>query len=833
MLGYPERRWGVPLIDGGTQRLPRIVGLGRALDLILTGRMVGAEEALADGPGQRRSCPPGAHMERALALAEGLARFPQRTMLADRRAAIEGLRHDLCPRGSRWRPRPARRSSQTARAVRRASRPARDAGGGRGGLAGRIAPRGQRRARRAGHACCRGFTDRLCRRWPTSSQERPASSDSRLVERLLENRQGKIYVLVRENSKSRLDELVERWRWSWAPPPRIASSRSWATCAGRCWASRQEQVAELRGKMTHFFHLAAVYDMTAPAERNTAVNVGGTTHAVELARAVDAKHLHHVSSIAVAGQYHGVFDEEMFDEGQKLPSPYHRTKFESERIVREQPYVPWRVYRPGIVVGDSQTGEMDKIDGPYYFFKAIERLRHLLPEWVPLVGLDLGYTNVVPVDWVAEALEHIAHEPDLDGSAFHLTDPRPQRVDDLLNQLATVAHAPRFAVSIDKRLVDPLPKWPLALAAALPPLRQMRGLALRELGIPEQVIAHIELVPRFDTQETARALAGSPLEQPPPMKDYVPRLWEYWEREMDPDFGRGRTLSEALGGKHVMITGASSGIGRSAALKVAAAGRRPAAGGAQRREARGGARGDRRRGRHRLRLRRGHLRHRSRSTACSSACSPITATWTCSSTTPGRSIRRSIALSYDRFHDFERTIQLNYFGAVKLIIGLLPHMRERGSGHIVNVSSIGVQTNPPRFSAYVASKAALDAFSRVVASEMIGDGVTFTTIHMPLVRTPMIAPTKMYDAFPAISPEEAADMICEAMRSRPKQMGTRIGKFGEVAYSLNPSAVDRLLHLAYRVFPDSAASKGQREAAEEHVSFEQIAMATLTRGVHW
>ena len=91
----------------------------------------------------------------------------------------------------------------------------------------------------------------------------------------------------------------------------------------------------------------------------------------------------------------------MFDEGQRLPSPYHRTKFESERIVREQPYVPWRIYRPAVVVGDSQTGEMDKIDGPYYFFKAIQRMRHLLPEWIPLVGPDLGYTNIVPVDCVA------------------------------------------------------------------------------------------------------------------------------------------------------------------------------------------------------------------------------------------------------------------------------------------------------------------------------------------------------------------------------------------------------------------------------------------------
>ncbi|HMD58120.1 MAG TPA: SDR family oxidoreductase [Solirubrobacteraceae bacterium] len=653
----------------------------------------------------------------------------------------------------------------------------------------------------------------------------------RLIEQLLENRQGKIYVLVREGSTGRLEDLLERWRMLTGPSAVGRIEPVLGDLRRPMLGVEKEQVAELRGKITHFFHLAAVYDMTAPAQRNTAVNVGGTTHAVELARALDAKHLHHVSSIAVAGQYKGVFDEEMFDEHQRLPSPYHRTKFESERIVRDQPYVPWRVYRPGVVVGDSQTGEMDKIDGPYYFFKAIERLRHLLPEWVPLVGLDLGYTNIVPVDWVAAALEHIAHEPDLDGRAFHLTDPRPQRVDQLLNEIATAAHAPRFALSIDKRIVDPLPKWPLTLAAALPPLRQVRGLALRELGIPEEVLAHIELVPRFDTRETAHALAGSPLETPPPWREYVPRLWAYWEREMDTDTGRGRTLKEALSGKHVMITGASSGIGRSTALKVAAAGGVPllvarnvdkleevraeivASGGTAYVYAADISDVESIEGL----LERVLSDHRNIDMLVNNA---------------GRSIRRSIALSYDRFHDFERTMQLNYFGAVKLIIGLLPHMRERGSGHIVNVSSIGVQTNPPRFSAYVASKAALDAFSRVVASEVIGDGVTFTTIHMPLVRTPMIAPTKMYDAFPAISPDEAADMICEAMRSRPKQMGTRIGKFGEVAYSLNPSAVDRLLHLAYRVFPDSAASKGQSEL-EEHVSFEQIAMATLTRGVHW
>jgi thioester reductase-like protein len=394
----------------------------------------------------------------------------------------------------------------------------------------------------------------------------------RLIERLLENRQGKIHVLVRESSRARLDDLIERWSIIAGPATAGRIEPVLGDLRRPLLGVEKEQVNELRGKITHFFHLAAVYDMTAPAERNTAVNVGGTTHAVELARALDAKHLHHVSSIAVAGQYKGMFEEDMFEEGQRLPSPYHRTKFESERIVRDQPYIPWRVYRPGIVVGDSQTGEMEKIDGPYYFFKAIQRMRHLLPEWVPLVGLDLGYTNVVPVDWVAGALEHIAHEPDLDGRSFHLTDPRPQRVDELINELASAAHAPRFAISIDKRLTDPLPKWPLALVGALPPWRQARNLALRELGIPEQVLAHMELVPRFDSREAQSALTGSPLVEPPPLQDYVARLWDYWEREMDPDLRRGRTLKEALNGRHVLITGASSGIGRSTALKVAAAG---------------------------------------------------------------------------------------------------------------------------------------------------------------------------------------------------------------------------------------------------------------------
>src|SRR5207302_5098739 len=243
------------------------------------------------------------------------------------------------------------------------------------------------------------------------------------------------------------EDLIERWSVVCGPAAAKRVQPVIGDLRRPLLGVEQERVEELRGKITHFFHLAAVYDMTAPTELNTAVNVGGTTHAVELARALEVKHLHHVSSIAVAGTYKGLFEEDMFDEGQRLPSPYHRTKFESERIVREQPYVPWRVYRPGVVVGDSRTGEMDKVDGPYYFFKAIQRMRQLLPEWTPLVGPDLGNTNVVPVDWVVGALEHIAHEPDLDGSAFHLTDPRRQPVAEVINEFAAAAHAPRVVFS--------------------------------------------------------------------------------------------------------------------------------------------------------------------------------------------------------------------------------------------------------------------------------------------------------------------------------------------------------------------------------------------------
>jgi NAD(P)-dependent dehydrogenase (short-subunit alcohol dehydrogenase family) len=657
-----------------------------------------------------------------------------------------------------------------------------------------------------------------------------------LVERLLE-REGTIYVLVREGSRGRLEELRSRWG---AGEGRIVPvigdiSAEHLGC--------EDRIQELKGEIDHVFHLAAIYDMTADAETQRVSNVDGTRHAVQLAEAVDAKRFHMVSSIAAAGLYKGTFTEDMFEEAEKVDNhPYFQTKHESEAVVREESGVPWRVYRPGIVVGHSETGEIDKIDGPYYFFKLLQRARNLLPQWVPGIGIEGGKINLVPVDFVVAAMDHIAHLDGLDGQAFHLTDPNPLSAGQVINTFARAAHAPEAAMRIDSKMFEFIPKQVRMGLTMLPPVKRFSDQVLADLGIPRSVLVYINYPTDFDSTKTQELLEGTDISVPP-LPSYAERLWDYWERNLDPDLFKDRSLSGAIGGKVVLITGASSGIGKAAAIKCAAAGatvllvaRSPEKleeTKAEIEEAGGEA----------------HI-HRADLSDLDDVermASEVLAEYgrvDILVNNAGRSIRRSVELSYERFHDFERTMQLNYFGSLKLILSLLPAMRKRTKGrkggHIINVSSIGVQTHTPRFSAYVASKAALDAWARCVASEMIDDGVHITTIYMPLVRTPMIAPTKMYDAFPTITPEEAAEMITQAMITKPKKVATRLGNFGEILYNVAPKASDAILNTAYKLFPDSKAARGKEEkkedgkpAKDEELSSEGVAFAYLMRGVHW
>jgi NAD(P)-dependent dehydrogenase (short-subunit alcohol dehydrogenase family) len=648
-----------------------------------------------------------------------------------------------------------------------------------------------------------------------------------LVQRLLQ-REGTIYALVRAGSRGRLEQLRTAWGADGARIVPIAGDLSQPGLG-----VSEEDLLTLRGEVDHFFHLAAVYDMSARAEAQEIANVEGTRHAVELAGALEAGCFHQVSSIAAAGLYEGEWREDMFEEAEKLDThPYFRTKHESERVVREECGRPWRVYRPGIVVGDSRTGEIDKVDGPYYFFKLLQRARRVLPAWLPAVGIEGGEINIVPVDFVAAAIDHIAHEPGLDGQAFHLTDPNPKTAGEAIDLFAKAADAPQAALRLDSGVTDPVKTLLETGLRLFPPAKRVARLGLNELGIPPAVLTYVDYPTHFDSTAAQAALAGSGIEAPP-LESYAARLWDYWERNLDPDLFKDRTLSAAVRGKVILITGASSGIGRATAVKVADAGAT-------------------------VLLVARSLEKLEETKAEIEAAGGVAHIHRCDMSdtddvvrmaeevlayhghvdvlvnNAGRSIRRSVELAYDRFHDYERTMQVNYFGAVRLILALLPAMRARKSGHIIDVSSIGTQTNPPRFSAYVASKAALDAFGRVIASEVIDDGVHITTVHMPLVRTPMIAPTRMYDVFPAITPEEAAEMIAGAMVERPKKVATRLGTFGELLYAVAPTASDRILSQAYRLFPESQAAKGKgEEAPDKAPSTEAVAFAHLMKGVHW
>ena len=645
-----------------------------------------------------------------------------------------------------------------------------------------------------------------------------------LVEKLL-NRKGRVYVLVRRGSKDKLTAAIESWG---ANSKRIVPVIGDLT--GPNLGVSKKQQDKLKGEVDHFFHLAAIYDMTADEKSQLAANVEGTRNAIQLAENITACCFHHTSSIAAAGMYRGVFREDMFDEAEGLENPYFKTKHESEGMVRRDCKIPWRIYRPALVIGHSKTGEIDKVDGPYYFFKLIQKMRDVLPPWVPTIGIEGSRINMVPVDYVVDAMDHIAHKKNLDRRCFHLTDPDPERIGKVLNIFARAGHAPLMTMRIDARMFAFIPAAVKQGLAMLAPVQRITSLILNDLGIPREVLTFLNYPTRFDCRETELALKGSGIKLPA-LKDYAYRLWDYWERNLDPDLFVDRTLRGRVSGRVTVITGASSGIGRATALMLGRAGARVILVARKEEEliatqkeieAEGGV---------------AHYYPCDLTDleACDGLIEKIVADHgriDVLVNNAGRSIRRSIALSFDRFHDFERTMQLNYFGALRLIMASLPHMLKRHKGHVINISSIGVLSNAPRFSAYVASKSALDAFSRCAASEVTDQGISFTTVNMPLVRTPMIAPTKMYQNVPTISPDEAALMVKDAIIRRPQRIATRLGIFTQVMHALAPRAAEVIMNSAFRLFPDSSAAKG-RKGGDESPSSEQIAFASLMRGIHW
>jgi NAD(P)-dependent dehydrogenase (short-subunit alcohol dehydrogenase family) len=649
----------------------------------------------------------------------------------------------------------------------------------------------------------------------------------RLVTKLLARPGSVVYFLTRAIELPRLEAYYEYWG--------VDNTRV-IPVVGDLTAPQlgvaKKDISKLKGKITHFFHLAAIYDLKASAEDQQRANVDGTRTTVSFAEEIGAKNFHLVSSIASAGLFEGLFREDMFEEAENLENPYFRTKHDSEAIVRRECKIPWRIFRPAIVVGDSRTGEMDKIDGPYYFFKLIQKLRKLLPSWMPTIGIEGGRINVVPVDFVVAAMDHIAHLPKESGKCFHLTDPAPMRVGDLLNTFARAAHAPQMTMRINAALLGFIPRSVRKALFALTPVRRIRQAVMKDLGLPDDVLEFINYPTRFDCRETLRVLKGTDIAVPP-LDTYAWRLWDYWERNLDPDLFIDRTLRGQVEGKVILVTGGSSGIGKATIRKIAEAGAiavtiaRDAEQLEETRvefEAAG------------LRLIT-HVVDIAVAEQCDAFVNLMNEKYggvDILVNNAGRSIRRGIENSFDRFHDFERTMEVNYFGALRLTMGLLPGMLAKRKGQVVNISSIGVLTNAPRFSAYVASKAAMDAWTRCAASEFADRHIEFTTINMPLVKTPMIAPTKFYDNVPTLSPDEAADLVIDAIIHKPVRIATRLGIFGAVLHSLMPKVAQIAMNTSFRMFPDSNAAAHKKEGGLPPMpSADQIAFTQIMRGIHF
>lgn len=643
----------------------------------------------------------------------------------------------------------------------------------------------------------------------------------RLVRQLLASPENTVWFLLREESSPKLPGLLAFWGVDGARAIPVSGDVLQAGL-GLSTDSR----AELSGKIDHFFHLAAIYDLRASASSQQAANVDGTRHAVDAANELQAGCFQHMSSIAAAGLYEGTFREDMFEEAENLWHPYFMTKHESEKIVRQECKVPWRIYRPGLVVGDSRTGEADKVDGPCYFFKLIQKVRRVLPPWLPTLGLEGGRINIVPVDYVVAAMTCIAHQPGLDGKAFHLTDPAPGRIGDVLNTFAHAAHAPPMSLRINAALFGFLPDWIRQGVAALKPMRRLREAVMHDLGLPEGIMRLVNWPTRFDNRQAEAVLKEHGIACPP-LESYAAPVWDYWERHLDPDLHVDRSLHGQVAGRVVLVTGGSSGIGLACAHRLAEAGattlicaRDPARLAAARQEI----------------ASRGHAVQTYQVDLADLAdCERFIQQLLAEHgrvdilvNNAGRSIRRAVEASYDRFHDFQRTMQLNYFGALRLTLGLLPAMVAERAGHVINISSIGVLTTTPRFSAYVASKAALEAWTYSAAAEYADLGVKFTVINMPLVRTPMIAPTGAYHDAPALRPEEAAELVAEAIVNKPVRIATDVGLIGLGMQLATPHLSQIILNTAYRLSEsgETAPLPGQESSPELK------AMQQLLRGVH-
>lgn len=264
-------------------------------------------------------------------------------------------------------------------------------------------------------------------------------------------------------------------------------------------------------EITDIFHLAALYSHGSDATALNAINVDGTRNVLELA--TDAKHLrrfHHMSTTTVAGEREGVIAEDELDEGQKFHTAYEQSKFESEKLVlRMRDRLPITVFRPGIVVGDSRNGEIDRFDGPYYLAIMLVMSPRGVP--LPIPGNLVAPLNVVPINFVIDAVVHIAHDPRSVGRTFHIVDPNPMAARRVYEWIAAHTGKKLPSIRVNHRIADRLLKMPI-----------LERLAREERA----AIASVNHLAIYSSANTLELLDGSGISCPR-LNTYLDRLLNY------------------------------------------------------------------------------------------------------------------------------------------------------------------------------------------------------------------------------------------------------------------------------------------------------------------
>jgi short-subunit dehydrogenase len=618
-----------------------------------------------------------------------------------------------------------------------------------------------------------------------------------LVPRLLA-RGGAVHLLLREPARARhralLDGLQEEARKHGATLKLLTGD---VTEEGLGVAP-----AELQG-LAHVFHLAGAYSLEADDDRFQRVNVDGTRNVIEALRAAGFSGvLHHASSVAVAGDYAGTFTEEMLEAGQRHVHPYFASKYESERLVRAATDLRLRIYRPSAVVGHSVTGAMDRVDGPYYLFEPIRRVREVLPPWVPLPELRYAPLNMVPVDFVAEAIDSIAHAEGLDGKTFHVVDPHAPSFRRSFNLIAQAAGAPQMRKSPIKGLRGSKKSGAgAAMLGHLGSVKYLRHELLRDLGMPPALERAQDPKLRFDATNFVEALGAAGV-RIPAQSEYVEALWDHWHRHLSPPKRKAESARAALSGRRVLVTGASSGIGESFALRAAELGAELVLVARREDELERVARAVRERGAE------AHVVVADLSTleGCDAT---VEATLRAIGgvdvlvNNAGHSIRRSLVDSLERWKDVERLVQLNFMAPVRLIRGFLPGMRERRDGMIVNVLSAGTHMATPNFGVYTSSKAALSQFSNTLAAEHAHENIHVLCAYLPFVRTPMMGATGLFDETSAMTPGRAAEWMIEGIARRERMLAPKAFRSFYATNFFAPRQSTRILNVLYRIWSDT------------------------------